>query len=32
MQSSLLEAVLDLQFELLSTKLNDDTIQVQRHG
>lgn len=31
-QSSLLEAVLDLQFELLSTKLNDDTIQVQRHG
>lgn len=31
-QSSLLEAVLDLQFELLSTKLNDDTIQVRRHG
>lgn len=31
-QSSLLEAVLDLQFELLSTKLNDDTIHVQRHG
>jgi len=31
-QSSLLEAVLDLQFELLSTRLNDDTIQVRRHG
>ncbi|BAJ75533.1 predicted acyl-CoA transferase/carnitine dehydratase [Microbacterium testaceum StLB037] len=31
-QSSLLEAVLDLQFELLSTKLNDATIQVRRHG
>ncbi|WJL97019.1 CaiB/BaiF CoA-transferase family protein [Microbacterium sp. ET2] len=31
-ESSLLESMLDLQFELLSTKLNDDTIQVQRHG
>ncbi|MBH0116842.1 CoA transferase [Salinibacterium sp. NG253] len=31
-QTSLLEAMLDLQFELLSTKLNDDTITVQRHG
>lgn len=31
-ESSLLESVLDLQFELLSTRLNDDTVQVQRHG
>lgn len=31
-QTSLLEAMLDLQFELLSTKLNDDTVTVQRHG
>lgn len=31
-QTSLLEAMLDLQFELLSTKLNDDSIVVQRHG
>lgn len=31
-ESSLLEAMLDLQFELLSTRLNDDSITVQRHG
>lgn len=31
-ESSLLEAMLDLQFELLSTRLNDDTITVQRQG
>ena len=31
-ETSLLEAMLDLQFELLSTKLNDDTVTVQRHG
>lgn len=31
-ESSLLESMLDLQFELLSTKLNDDSIHVQRHG
>ncbi|MGL4256962.1 CaiB/BaiF CoA transferase family protein [Microbacterium sp.] len=31
-ESSLLEAMLDLQFELLSTKLNDDSIRVERHG
>ena len=31
-ESSLLESMLDLQFELLSTKLNDDSITVQRHG
>lgn len=31
-ESSLLEAMLDLQFELLSTRLNDPTITVQRHG
>ena len=31
-ESSLLESMLDLQFELLSTKLNDDSIQVERHG
>lgn len=31
-ESSLLEAMLDLQFELLSTRLNDDSIAVQRHG
>ncbi|WP_353827755.1 CaiB/BaiF CoA transferase family protein [Agromyces sp. SYSU T0242] len=31
-ESSLLEAMLDLQFELLSTRLNDDTITVRRGG
>lgn len=31
-ESSLLESMLDLQFELLSTRLNDATIHVQRHG
>jgi len=31
-ESSLLESMLDLQFELLSTKLNDQSIQVERHG
>ncbi|BDZ54359.1 CaiB/BaiF CoA transferase family protein [Agromyces marinus] len=31
-ESSLLEAMLDLQFELLSTRLNDDTIDVRRGG
>jgi len=31
-QTSLLEAVLDLQFELLSTHLNDATVTVQRGG
>jgi CoA:oxalate CoA-transferase len=31
-ESSLLEAMLDLQFELLSTRLNDDSIHVERHG
>lgn len=31
-ETSLLEAMLDLQFELLSTKLNDDSITVERHG
>lgn len=31
-QTSLLEAMLDLEFELLSTRLNDDTVTVQRHG
>jgi CoA:oxalate CoA-transferase len=31
-QTSLLEAMLDLQFELLSTRLNDDTISVRRGG
>ena len=31
-ESSLLESMLDLQFELLSTRLNDDTIAVERHG
>ena len=31
-ESSLLEAMLDLQFELLSVKLTDDSIAVQRHG
>lgn len=31
-ESSLLESMLDLQFELLSTKLNDDSIEVERHG
>lgn len=31
-ESSLLEAMLDLQFELLSTRLNDDSISVERHG
>lgn len=31
-QTSLLEAMLDLQFELLSTKLNDDAIRVERGG
>lgn len=31
-QSSLLEAMLDLQFELLSTRLNDTSITVARHG
>lgn len=31
-ESSLLESMLDLQFELLSTRLNDDSIRVERHG
>ncbi|GLK17130.1 CaiB/BaiF CoA transferase family protein [Herbiconiux flava] len=31
-ESSLLEAMLDLQFELLSVRLNDDSIAVKRHG
>ncbi|MRX43294.1 CaiB/BaiF CoA transferase family protein [Agromyces kandeliae] len=31
-ESSLLEAMLDLQFELLSTRLNDDSIHVRRGG
>lgn len=31
-QTSLLEATLDLQFELLSTHLNDPTVTVQRAG
>jgi ABC-type sugar transport system ATPase subunit len=31
-ESSLLESVLDLQFELLSTHLNDTTVTVQRKG
>ncbi|GMA91536.1 CaiB/BaiF CoA transferase family protein [Homoserinibacter gongjuensis] len=31
-ESSLLESALDLQFELLSTRLNDDSIRVQRGG
>lgn len=31
-QTSLLEAMLDLQFELLSTRLNDPTVAVQRGG
>lgn len=31
-ETSLLESMLDLQFELLSTKLNDDSITVERHG
>jgi CoA:oxalate CoA-transferase len=31
-QTSLLEAMLDLQFELLSTHLNDATVTVQRGG
>ncbi|HAM28159.1 MAG TPA: CoA transferase, partial [Microbacteriaceae bacterium] len=31
-QTSLLEAMLDLQFELLSTHLNDQTVTVERHG
>jgi crotonobetainyl-CoA:carnitine CoA-transferase CaiB-like acyl-CoA transferase len=31
-ESSLLESMLDLQFELLSTKLNDESIHVERHG
>lgn len=31
-QTSLLEAMLDLQFELLSTHLNDATVSVERHG
>lgn len=31
-ESSLLESALDLQFELLSTKLNDDNIHVRRGG
>jgi CoA:oxalate CoA-transferase len=31
-ETSLLEAMLDLQFELLSTRLNDDSITVQRGG
>lgn len=30
-QTSLLEAMLDLQFELLSTHLNDRTVTVERH-
>lgn len=31
-QTSLLEAMLDLQFELLSTHLNDPSVTVQRNG
>ena len=31
-QTSLLEAMLDLQFELLTTHLNDSTVTVQRNG
>jgi len=31
-QTSLLEAMLDLQFELLSTRLNDETVTVSRGG
>lgn len=31
-ETSLLESMLDLQFELLSTKLNDDSITVERHA
>ena len=31
-ESSLLESMLDLQFELLSTRLNDDSIHVERNG
>jgi CoA:oxalate CoA-transferase len=31
-QTSLLEAMLDLQFELLSTHLNDSTVTVKRNG
>lgn len=31
-QTSLLEAMLDLQFELLSTHLNDATVTVERNG
>jgi CoA:oxalate CoA-transferase len=31
-ESSLLEAMLDLQFELLSTHLNDASVTVHRHG
>jgi crotonobetainyl-CoA:carnitine CoA-transferase CaiB-like acyl-CoA transferase len=31
-ESSLLESALDLQFELLSTRLNDDSIHVRRGG
>jgi crotonobetainyl-CoA:carnitine CoA-transferase CaiB-like acyl-CoA transferase len=31
-QTSLLESMLDLQFELLSTKLNDDSVTVRRGG
>lgn len=31
-QTSLLEAMLDLQFELLTTYLNDSTVTVKRHG
>lgn len=31
-ETSLLEAMLDLQFELLSTRLNDETVRVERHG
>ncbi|WP_210506975.1 CaiB/BaiF CoA-transferase family protein [Naasia sp. SYSU D00057] len=31
-ETSLLEAMLDLQFELLSTRLNDETITVKRGG
>ncbi len=31
-QTSLLEAMLDLQFELLTTHLNDRSVTVERHG
>lgn len=31
-ETSLLEALLDLQFELLSTHLNDPSVTVRRHG